>query len=160
MLLAHHPPDVRAVLLARVDEDQVLAGFDVVVELLELLVLARDAGQAAFPGAEHRDDRDEDEIDVTRDVRAEGFEVHQESSPDEPPNDPYRRADEAVADDVERFEVVAGMDVLPFQPGFVLRDNVEKEILDARSMEIIGDPMSALQRGCEVVKTTHHSPHV
>src|SRR4029077_12262173 len=59
MLATHVRADHMPLLLARINQDQVLPGFDIVTELLEVSVLGRDAGEAAFPRAEHRDHRDD-----------------------------------------------------------------------------------------------------
>src|SRR5262245_37786657 len=49
MAFVHHAAHGVLLLLERVDQDQVLAGLEVVVEPLELLVLGRDADESAFP---------------------------------------------------------------------------------------------------------------
>jgi len=64
-------------------------------------------------------------------------------------------ADEAVADHVQRLQVVAGVDVLLFQAGLVLRDDVKEKVFQTRSMQVIGDPMRALERGREIVEAIH-----
>ena len=85
-----------------------------------------DARQPAFPRAEQRRDRDQDRVHVHRHLvlGAERIEIHEERDADEAGGEAERGADEAVADDVERFEVVARMDVLLLQPRLVLTDDV------------------------------------
>src|SRR6267154_6535390 len=54
MFLAHHLEHNLFSMLADIDQYQILTGRQVVVKLGELLVLAVDSHEAAFPGAEQR----------------------------------------------------------------------------------------------------------
>src|SRR5439155_9572426 len=138
-----------------VDEDQVLARLDVVVELPEILVLRGYPGQAAFPRAEHRRDGDDHEIDVVGNIRAERLEVHQQSGADQSRDGAKGGADEPVAQDIQRLQIVAGVDMFLLQPGFVLGDDVQEEIPQSRSVQVVGYAVRALERGREIVEAIH-----
>src|SRR6266404_7442427 len=66
MLFAHHLEHGLFSSFPDVDQNQVLAGHQVVVKLLELLVLAVDPHETAFPGAEQRRRSDQERIDERR----------------------------------------------------------------------------------------------
>ena len=69
-----------------------------------------------------------------------------------------RRAEEALANEVERLEVVAGMDVPLLEAGFVLGDDVDEEIVDADVMQVVRDPHGALELRRDVIETLHPYP--
>src|SRR5688572_28227253 len=154
MPAAHHVPDRGLLVAAGVYQDEVLAGFDVVVEALELLVLLLDADQPAFPGAEQRRDAAEREVDEPRDV-PEGAEVVEEDAADDAREQADGRAEEALADDVERLEIVARVDVALLETGLVLRDHVDEEVVDADVVQVIGNSRGAVELGCDVIEAFH-----
>ena len=82
---AHQCPDHGALLAPRVDEDQVLAGLDVVVEFSEILVLRGYPGQAAFPRTEHRGHGDDDEIDGLHAITPRMLQLKHPRRPDSAP---------------------------------------------------------------------------
>ena len=98
---------------------QELAGLDVVVEARELAVLGRDADQPAFPGAEERRDADEQERDQVRDRDAERVEIPQQVDAEDADRAADGAADDPVAHEIERLEIVARVDVLLLEAGFV-----------------------------------------
>ena len=153
--LAHHPGDSRFLLLQRIDQDQELAGLDVVVKLRELAVLVADADQAAFPRAEQRRYADDGVVDEVRNLDAERVEVLDQADADQADQETHDAANDAIADDIERLEIVAGVDVLLLQPRFVTRDDVHEEILDPDLMQVVRDPMGALQRRRQIVQALH-----
>src|SRR5690606_22648052 len=103
---------------------------------------------------------DEDHVDEGGDVnvRAERLEVHEERDADEACDEAERRTDESITHYVEGFEVVARVDVLLFQPRFVLADDVQVEIFYAHPVQVIGDLLGAGKRGSEKVDAFHEHP--
>ena len=98
----------------------------------QLLVLLLDADQAAFPGAEQRRHAAQRDVDEPRDV-LEWPENVEHDAADHAGEQADRGAEEALADEVERLEVVAGVDVPLLESGLVLRDHVDEEIVDPAS---------------------------
>ena len=119
MLFAHHLEHNLFSMLADIDQYQKLAGHQVVVKLGELLMLAVDSHEAAFPGAKQRGRSDQDGVNERRHhVIAEGLYVQEQSDPRQTDEKSERGADEAVAYDIQGFEVVAGMDLMPLRPAW------------------------------------------
>jgi len=127
---AHHVPDRGFLIPARIDEDQVLAGLDVVVEAFEFLVLLLDADQAAFPGAEQRRNGAESDVHEPRDVR-ERPELVEHDAADDAREQADRGAEESLADEVVRLEIVARVDLPLLEARLVLRDDMDVEVVDA-----------------------------
>ena len=71
---------------------RILAGLDVVVEALELLVFLLDADQPAFPGAEERRDAAQCDINEPRDV-GEGAELVEQDAADDAREEADRRSE-------------------------------------------------------------------
>jgi hypothetical protein len=90
----------------------------------------------------------------------ERLEQHQQAGAGQAGDATDRGADESIAQDIEGLDVVARVDVLRLEGGFVLGDDVQEKILDARRMQIIGDLVRAFERGREVVETTHYTPPI
>src|SRR6266446_7480904 len=120
MFFAHHLEHGLFSMLADIDQYQKLAGHQVVVKLGELLILAVDSHETAFPGAKQRGRSDQDGVNEGRHhMNAEGLYVQEQSDPRQSDQKSERGADEAVAHDIQGFEVVAGMDLMPFETGMV-----------------------------------------
>ena len=118
--------------------------------------------KSAFPRAEQRGDADQDHVDERRHlyVVAERLEIHEQPDADQSEDEAERCADEAVADDIQGFEIVAGMDVLLLEPRLVLGDDVQVEIFDAHFMQIVRHVVCARERGREIVEAFHGLPRV
>ncbi len=69
-----------------------------------------------------------------------------------------RGAEEALADEVERLEVVAGVNVPLLESGLVLRDHVDEEVVDPDVVQVVSDPRSAVELRCDVIETLHPYP--
>ena len=95
------------------------------------------------------------EVDEGRHLDAERVEVPQRADADQAHDEADSAADDAVADDVERLEVVAGVDVLLLQAGFVARDHVDEEVRDPDLVQVVGDSVGAVERRRQIVKALH-----
>src|SRR6185503_3514269 len=157
MPLVHHVPDDRLLVPARVDQYEEPAGLDVVVEALEFLVLLLDADEAAFPGAEQRRDAAQRDIHEPRDV-PERAELVEHDAADDAGEEPDRRAEESLADEVERLEIVAGVDVPLLEARLVLCDHVDEEIVEAHVMQVVGNSRGAVELGRDVIEALHPCP--
>ncbi len=158
MALAHHLVDRVFLLLQGIDQDQELAGFEVVMEPRELAVLDADADQPAFPGAEQRRHADQGVVDECRYLDADGIEVIEQDHADQPDQETEHAADDAVANDIQRLEIIAGVDVLLLQPGFVTRNDVDEEVLDAGLVQVVRNDVGAVERRRQIVKALHLLP--
>ena len=69
-----------------------------------------------------------------------------------------RGAEEALADEVERLEIVGGVDVPLLEAGLVLRDHVDEEIVDPDVVQVVGDPRGAFELRRDVIETFHPYP--
>ena len=157
MAPAHHVPDHRLLVATRVDQDQEPAGLDVVVEPLQLLVLLLDADQAAFPGAEQRRHAAQRDVDEPGDV-LERPELVEHDAADHAGEQADGGAEEALADEVERLEVVAGVDMPLLESGLVLGDHVDEKVVDPDIVQVVGDPRGAVELRCDVIETLHPYP--
>src|SRR5690348_16814297 len=84
MLVAHRIAHIVFETSPHIDQDQILAGFKLVVETSQLLVLAVDAEQAAFPSTEQRRYANQNDVDIHRhsDCRPEWLEVGKQADTD------------------------------------------------------------------------------
>src|SRR5207302_7833629 len=71
-----------------------------------------------------------------------------------------RGTDKAVADDIQRFQVIAGVDVLMLETRFVFGDDVNEKILYPGRVQIVGHLTSAVQRRRKVIQALHHFSQV
>src|SRR5882724_6745802 len=101
MFFAHHLEHGLFSMLADVHQYQVLAGHQVVVKLLELLVLAVDSHEAAFPGSEQRGRSDQERVNEPGNhITVEGLGVQEQSDARQSDHTSERGADESVAHDI------------------------------------------------------------
>ncbi len=96
-------------------------------------------------------------IHEPRDVR-ERAEVVEQDAADDAGEQADRGAEESVADDVERLEIVGGVDVPLLEAGLVLGDHVHEEVVDAHVVQVVGDPRGALELGRDVIQALHRFP--
>jgi hypothetical protein len=158
MPLPHHLADLQFLLPERVDQDQELAGLDVLVKLRELAVLVADADQSAFPGAEQRCDADQRHVNEGGDLDAERVEVVDRPDPQQAHEQSAQPAEHAVTDDVERLQVVARVNVLLLESRLVARDHVDEEVLDPDGVQVVRNTVGAVQRRRQVIKALHLLP--
>src|SRR3984893_11532480 len=159
MLFAHHLEHDLLSMLADIDQYQILAGHQVVVKLGELLMLAVDSHEAAFPGAEQRGRSDQDGVNERRHhMNAERLRVHEQSDPRQTNEKSQRGADEPVAHDIQGFEVVAGMDLMPLETRVVAANDVQVEIIDADRMQIGRHLIGRCYGGSEKINAFHGLP--
>ena len=126
------------------------------MEPAQLLVLVVDAGEATHPGAEQREHDDDEEVHHLGRFRPERFEPHDETGRDHSANKAEVGADQAVPQDVGGFEIVAGVDVLALEPCLVLGDDVQKPVQHAHLVQIVRDPVGAVQVGRQVIQALHN----
>ena len=69
-----------------------------------------------------------------------------------------RGADEPVAHDVQGFEVIAGVDLMPFEARLVAADDVQVQIPDADFMQIGRHLIGRCNVGSEKINTFHGFP--
>src|ERR1700736_5314216 len=89
---------------------------------------------------------------------AKWLEVDQQSNARQSREESQRGADESVANDVQGFEVVAGVDLVLLQPMVVAANDVQVEIPDANGVQIGRHLIGACQGGSEKVDTLHGFP--
>src|SRR5882724_13622203 len=110
-------------MLPDVHQYQVLAGHQVVMKLGKLLVLAVDSHEAAFPGAKQRSRADQERVNEGGNrIVFEGLGVQEQSDALQSDHTSERGADEPVAHDVQGFEVIAGVDLMPLEARVVAAD--------------------------------------
>ena len=85
----------------------------------------------------------------------ERAEVVEEDAADDAGEEPDRRAEETLAHEVERLEVVAGVDVALREARLVLRDHVHEEVVETDVVQVVGHPRGAFQLRCDVIKAFH-----
>src|ERR1700716_278814 len=125
MFFLHHLAHQRFSMLSDINQYEVLARNQVVVKLGKLFMLAIDSNQAAFPGAKQSGRSPQDCIDQRWNrISAKRLQVHEQSNARQSDEESQRGADESVANDVQGFEVVAGVDLVPLQPAFVAANDV------------------------------------
>src|SRR3984893_4401608 len=71
---------------------------------------------------------------------------------------PERGADEPVAHDIEGFEVVAGMDLMPLEARVVAANDVQVEIVDADIMQVGRHLIGRCYGGREKIDAFHGFP--
>ena len=64
---------------------------------------------------------------------------------------PGASAGESGPYDVQSFKVIAGVDAMLLQTGFILADDMDVPVIDADGVQIVRDGMGALQGWCEKV---------
>src|SRR5260370_22568354 len=142
MFFAHHLEHGLFSMLPDVDQYQVLAGYQVVVKLGELLMLAVDSHEAAFPGAKQCRRSDQERINERGNrITLEGLRVQEQSDARQSGHTSERGADEAVAHDIQGFEVITGVDLMPLEARVVAANDVEVEVLNADFIHIGGHPI-------------------
>src|SRR5580704_5745903 len=159
MFFAHHLEHNLFSMLADIDQNQVLAGHQVVVKLFELLMFAVDSHEASFPGAKQRGHSDQHRINECRNhMLAEGLHVQEQSDARQSDQKSERGADEPVAYDIQGFEVVAGMDLMPLQARVIAANDVQVEVLDTDRMQIGRHLIGRCDAGREKINAFHGSP--
>src|SRR5258708_2611560 len=125
MFFAHHLEHGLFSMLPDVDQYQVLAGYQVVVKLGELLMLAVDSHEPPSPGANQcaRSDKERKNKRGTR-IPPEGFRIKKHPDARQSGHTSERGADEAVAHDIQGFEVITGVDLMPLEARVVAANDV------------------------------------
>ena len=147
----HHLPNGRFAVFGNVQHDEVFAGFDVVVKRFEFLVFGLDTDQPAFPRTKQGGQRNDGDIYERWHVRAERPKVDEQSHTGEPCDATHDRTDYPVTNQIQPFEVVAGMHLLFLQAVLVLGRDVQEKVLEADLMQILGNFTRAGERGGEIV---------
>ena len=114
VFVAHHCSDGFFVNFSGIDQYQILAGLDLVVESAELPVLAVDTGQAAYPGTKQCDHNSDKQINNSRYIRAEWLEEHEQCRSNYASDKPKVCSNDPVSDEILRLQIVTGMYVFFF----------------------------------------------
>jgi hypothetical protein len=91
-------------------------------------------------------------------MNPEGLYVQEQSDPRQSDQKSERGADEAVAHDIQGFEVVAGMDLMPLETRVVAANDVQVEIVDADRMQIGRHLVGRCYGGSEKINAFHGFP--
>ena len=137
VLLAHHGLDGLAHALAGVNQEQVLAVLNIVVERSQLIVFVGYTNQTAYPRPEQGRKRHDASVRNDGHIRAEELQRRKYHGTDQADGKAGEGAGESGSDDIQCFYVVAGMDTMFLQPGFIFADDVDIPILDPDGVQIV-----------------------
>src|SRR5262249_54335129 len=127
-------------------------------EVGQLRVLGGNPDQTPFPRAEQYGRSHRCVVNEIGHMRTERLEVKQQTYANQPEDYADYRAYEPIAHQVQGLEIVAATDMLGLQPGLIPADDVQEEFINTKGLHVIGNAMSAVQRGSQIIEAFHDFP--